>query len=134
MNETSTGNDSSQAEAGLPLPEGESSAPNRKRLRWPFWLTLGAVVTVLGVIVVPNFITARTTACHNSCIANLKMIDGGVQQWALENKKTSTDLPTASEVAFYLKGNQLPTCPEHGVYTLHTVSENPTCTIPGHSL
>ena len=33
---------------------------------------------------------ARTTAQKNACIANLKQIDGAVQQWALENKKSGT--------------------------------------------
>src|SRR5579871_5721695 len=50
-----------------------------------------AIIGLLAAIAIPNFVRARTTAQKNACIANLKQIDGAVQQWALENKKTSTD-------------------------------------------
>src|SRR6266545_3424888 len=34
----------------------------------------------------------------NSCIANLKQIDGAKATWALENKKTNSDIPTTNEL------------------------------------
>ena len=93
-----------------------------------------AIIGLLAAIAIPNFVKARTTAQKNSCIANLKQIDGGVQQWALENKKTSTDTPGTTEVAAYLKGNAIPACPGGGSYTINTVSQSPTCNVAGHSL
>ena len=95
-----------------------------------------AIIGLLAAIAIPNFVKARTTAQKNACIANLKQIDGAVQQWALENKKVSSDQPVTSDVSAYLKGNSLPACPAGGSYTLGVVSANPTCTLStdGHSL
>lgn len=76
-------------------------------------------------------------AQKNACIANLKQIDGAVQQWALENKKLAADrysLQDANLLA-YLRGSVLPRCPANGTYTHGaTVSAEPTCSIAGHTL
>ncbi len=69
-----------------------------------------------------------------ACINNLRQIDGAKQQWALENKKNAEDIPTATDIAAYLKGNALPTCPAGGGYTLNAVGAEATCSIPGHVL
>ena len=50
-----------------------------------------AIIGLLAAIAIPNFVKSRVTAQKNACISNLKRIDGAVQQWALENKKQSTD-------------------------------------------
>lgn len=73
----------------------------------------------------------------NTCINNLRLIDAAKQQWALENKKQSTDTPTMDDLRPYLgRGPNpvLPACPDGGAYTIGTVAEKPTCTIPGHVL
>jgi hypothetical protein len=67
------------------------------------------------------------------CINNLRQIDGAKQQWALENRKTITDVPTEKDVAPYLK-NAIPKCPGGGTYTLGAAGAAPTCSIPGHAL
>ena len=69
----------------------------------------------------------------NDCINNLRQIDGAIQQWALENKKTVNDVVTAKDIAPYLKDGG-PKCPAGGTYKLSTVAAVPTCTIPGHAL
>lgn len=71
------------------------------------------------------------------CISNLKQIDGAVQQWALENKKTATDTYSLSDTNLldYLRGSVLPRCPLGGVYSgAATISGCPLCTVPGHTL
>jgi len=95
-----------------------------------------AIIGLLAAIAIPNFVKARTTAQKNACVANLKQIDGAVQQWALEQKKTSTDNVTTTDVLDYLKGSVLPACPANGTYATSTVSSTPTCTQSaiGHSL
>ncbi len=70
----------------------------------------------------------------NVCINNLRQIDGAMQQWALEYKKTADAIPTAADITPYLPGNKLPACPSGGAYTLNKVSDPPTCSIPGHAL
>jgi septal ring factor EnvC (AmiA/AmiB activator) len=68
-----------------------------------------------------------------ACINNLRLLDGAMQQWALENRKDASAVPTAKEVAAYLK-NGIPKCPAGGAYTLNSVGTVPTCSIPGHAL
>jgi hypothetical protein len=70
----------------------------------------------------------------NACLNNLRQIDGAMQQWALENKKDANAVPTAKELAAYLKDRVVPRCPAGGTYTLNPVGSVPTCTIPGHAL
>jgi hypothetical protein len=70
----------------------------------------------------------------NACINQLRQIDGAMQQWALEYKKPANAIPTEKDIAPYLKGNMVPKCPGGGVYTIRSVAEVPTCSIPGHVL
>ena len=93
-----------------------------------------AIIGLLAAIAIPNFVKARTTAQKNACIANLKQIDGGIQQWALENKKAGTDTVTTDNVKDYLKGSTIPVCPGGGSYTVSNVQTSPTCNIAGHTL
>ncbi len=96
-----------------------------------------AIIGLLAAIAIPNFVKARATAQKNACIANLKQIDGAVQQWALENKKAATDtyLITDATLLLYLKGSQLPPCPAGGTYAAGgNVSGSPTCPISGHTI
>jgi predicted RNase H-like nuclease (RuvC/YqgF family) len=76
----------------------------------------------------------QQVAMRNACINYLRQFDGAKQQWALENRKSADAIPNEQDIARYLKGNVLPTCPAGGTYTLNAVSTNPTCSIPGHAL
>src|SRR5436309_1288205 len=71
----------------------------------------------------------------NSCHSNLLIIDGAKATWALENKKTNSDIPTTNEL--YGATNYIraaPYCPEGGSYMLGRVDERVRCSIPGHTL
>jgi hypothetical protein len=86
----------------------------------------------LAAIAIPNFVRARTTSQQNACINNLRQLDGGVQQWALENKAASGATVTSANILPYLKvttAGAIPACPGGGTYAVTTVSANPTCTI-----
>jgi DNA repair exonuclease SbcCD ATPase subunit len=71
---------------------------------------------------------------RNVCINNLRQLDGAKQQWALENGKTATAIPTGRDITPYLPGNKLPMCPAGGTYTLNAVGQLPTCSYPQHAL
>lgn len=73
------------------------------------------------------------TAAQNMCINNLRHLDGAKQQWALENQKTASAVPTMTDLAPYLR-NQVPACPSGGAYTLNSVGTSPSCGQPGHAL
>lgn len=76
-------------------------------------------------------------AARNTCLNRLRQIDGAKQQWALENNKPGSAIPTAQDIAPYIKldadGN-IPGCPAGGTYSINAVSEIPTCSLPGHVL
>ena len=87
-----------------------------------------AIIGLLAAIAIPNFIKAREASQKNACIANLKQIDGAKNTWALEQKKTSTALPTPADIfgaTLYIRDE--PTCPANGTYRLKTVAEKPEC-------
>ena len=94
-----------------------------------------AIIGLLAAIAIPNFVKARATSQRAACIANLKQIDGAKATWALENKKTSTDTPTAADLygaTKYIRDE--PTCPASGTYSINAVDARPTCTIADHTL
>jgi prepilin-type N-terminal cleavage/methylation domain-containing protein len=96
-----------------------------------------AIIGLLAAIAIPNFVRARNTSQTNACINNLRQLDGGVQQWALENKKQTSDTVTLADIQPYIKltsANALPACPAGGSYAVTTVSNAPTCNVAGHAL
>ena len=70
----------------------------------------------------------------DACLNNLRQLDGAKQQWALENKKAVTDIPTAKDIADYLPDGMIPKCPAGGAYTLKAMDSAPTCSVAGHAL
>jgi prepilin-type N-terminal cleavage/methylation domain-containing protein len=101
-----------------------------------------AIIGLLAAIAIPNFVKARTSAQTNACIANLKQVQGAIEQWALENKKAPTAAVTFTDISGsssnYIKqlinGTGGLNCPAGGTYTISTVAVTPTCDISGHSL
>jgi len=87
------------------------------------------VVLIIGVllaIAVPNFITARTNSRTQTCIANLKQIDTGKEQFAMANGLIAGGAvnDAADLVPVYLK--EWPTGPVTGVYNANAVGVDPT--------
>jgi len=67
----------------------------------------------------------------NSCINNLRLIEGAKDQWALEHKKGTGAVVNADELADYCKDSVVPTCPAGGAYTLNLIGETSSCSIHG---
>ena len=76
-----------------------------------------AIIGLLAAIAIPNFVKARNTSQTNACINNMRQIDSGIQQWALETGKSDSDTATSADVAPYVKGGY-PSCPAAGLYTI----------------
>jgi hypothetical protein len=74
----------------------------------------------------------------SACLNMLRQIDGAIQWWALENKKSPEDQPTWEDLKPYFGfadiNHPLPRCPNGGLYILRTVEEGPKCTVSGHDL
>jgi prepilin-type N-terminal cleavage/methylation domain-containing protein len=91
-----------------------------------------AIVTLLAVIAIPNYVRARTQSQLNACINNLRQLDDAAQEWAMENRKPADASVSFSDIQPYLKGAVL--CPAAGnsatfadCYALTTVSNKPAC-------
>jgi prepilin-type N-terminal cleavage/methylation domain-containing protein len=93
-----------------------------------------AIIGLLAAIAIPNFVRARNTSQKNTCINNLRQIDAGKQQWALENKQQDTATPAVGDVQNYIKNNIFPSCPASGTYTINVLTTDPTCSVSGHAL
>ena len=108
----------------------------------PFsWKLAVILIVVCGVptaLVFSLFLThnpqLHRTVKRNTCIANLRQLDGAAQQWALERQKQTNDLVVPAELLVHLKGSQMPACPVGGTYRLGRVMDAPTCSIKGHTL
>jgi prepilin-type N-terminal cleavage/methylation domain-containing protein len=94
-----------------------------------------AIIGLLAAVAIPNLVKARKSAQRQACINNLKTIEGAKAMWALEMKKTDSDVPSDSDLFGPGKNvDPKPTCPAGGTYDLRTVGEKPTCSIPDHAL
>jgi len=92
-----------------------------------------AILGLLMVIAVPNYLGSRDRAQQNVCISNLKRISDVKSVWAVLDNMGESDVPDWSDlVTAYLKS--IPTCPAGGTYEINAVSEDPTCDVPGHSI
>jgi hypothetical protein len=88
-------------------------------------------------MVLPALAKAKAKAQNISCINNLKQIDLAKRMWATDNHKNGTDTPTEQDLLPYLgrgPSGQFPKCPQDGTYTIGSVGEKPTCSVPGHAL
>ena len=105
--------------------------------------TLNGIVAVgllalLVAVVLPNFMRARHTTTGNPCAIILRQLDGATQEWALENRKTTNDVPTWEDLRPYLPyllgDGRIPTCYHGGTYTLGRPDKPPACSYPGDTL
>jgi len=97
-----------------------------------------AIIGLLAAIAIPNFVKARSTAQQTGCINNLRQMDGALQTWAMENRKSDNSPYTLNDLKPYIKldaNGDLPHCPGGGTYTEgSSVTNAPTCSIPSHKL
>jgi prepilin-type N-terminal cleavage/methylation domain-containing protein len=93
-----------------------------------------AIIGMLAAIAIPNFVKARTSAQKSACINNLRQLDGAIQEFALENKKATSDPVTLEDCTPYLKNSVV--CPAGGTtindsYSVTDCQSAPTCISKG---
>ncbi len=98
------------------------------------WPALAQVASHAPTLIPPQPAPAAVTNLQLVCINNLRQIDGAKQQWALENRRPATALPTAQDLLPYFRNIQMPVCPAGGQYSINAVNALPTCSTPGHAL
>ena len=94
-----------------------------------------AIIGLLAAIAIPNLVTARKKAARQACISTLKAIEGAKANWALDMKKSDSDVPTEADLFGpdkYIE--KVPTCPGGGTYSINAVRDKPTCSNPDHAL
>lgn len=84
-----------------------------------------AIIGLLAAIAIPSFVRARQTSQKNACINNLRQIDGGKDQWAIEEKQPTGASPSQANVTVYLK--KWPECPAGGTYAIAAIGTDPSC-------
>lgn len=109
---------------------------NRKNLGFTL-VEIMIVVMIIGIllaIAVPNFVKARDTSRARSCVGNLKQIDSGKEQYAMEaHLADGAAVAWADLVPDYIK--RQPACASGGAYTVANIGTDPTCSTGGsHSL
>ena len=100
-----------------------------------------AIIGLLAAIAIPSFIKARQESQTKSCINNLRIMDAGKEQAAMEmgwsgTQAIGTGTSQETNVLAYVKGNDTPVCPAHGTYTWGAIGTDPSCTLTssGHTL
>lgn len=90
-----------------------------------------AIIGILAAIAIPNFLKSRNTSQMNACIANMKQIEGAIEQAKLAGNSAPTLVVAAAVTGPGIYGDlgyvkTIPTCPYNkGAYTL--VADVPTC-------
>ncbi|MEA3368796.1 MAG: prepilin-type N-terminal cleavage/methylation domain-containing protein [Candidatus Ratteibacteria bacterium] len=85
-----------------------------------------AIIGLLVAIAIPNFLRAREEARANSCVANLKQLEGAKERWAMSMNENAAAVATTGDlVPDFLKIE--PTCPSGGSYEINAVNSVPTC-------
>jgi Mg-chelatase subunit ChlD/type II secretory pathway pseudopilin PulG len=90
-------------------------------------LAVVAVVAILASMLLPATSRAKMRAQRPAIINNLRLLDSAKQQWALEQRKSATDVPTMQDLQAYLGRG------EHGdvpavageTYNLGAVAQQP---------
>jgi prepilin-type N-terminal cleavage/methylation domain-containing protein len=62
-------------------------------------LIVVAIIGLLAAIAIPNYVKSREVTFRKTCMANLKQLEGAIQSWALETKKSTTS-PIVSDELF----------------------------------
>jgi hypothetical protein len=118
------------------------SQPAKQRRSPLVFVIVLAVIAILVLIFVPNFVREPWTSPANACINNLREIDGAKEEWMLKHNAKTNDIVTLDDIKPYLvpygepngfikldaNGN-LPKCPAGGIYTIGRIGEPPTCSL-----
>jgi hypothetical protein len=127
--------------------QGLQTKPTQRIDRWKM-STRGQIVKrlafAIGIAVVFGLVIFETPTMWRGpnyvpggCALRLEAIDAAKSQWALENHRTTNDVPTWDDLQPYLPQhmshvtNGVWYCPMGGHYTLGRLGEPATCSIGG---
>ena len=82
-----------------------------------------ALIGLLVAICIPSFMKSRETSQLNSVINNLRIVESAKDQWALQNRKGTGDLPDWPGLSDYIKGGTVKQVTSE-TYTINPVGTN----------
>jgi hypothetical protein len=94
-----------------------------------FTVLLGCFIVV---VLIPDFVAARYENNQNSCVNNLRQLQAGKMEWALETGATNGTLVTESDITPYIQldsNGKIPKCQAGGTYIIGRVGEDVRCSI-----
>jgi prepilin-type N-terminal cleavage/methylation domain-containing protein len=113
------------------LSDGKTGDTKMKKNKRGFTLLeimiVVAIIGLLAAMAMPAVTKARTTSQQRACINNLRQIESGKEQWALENRKVDGDEVVTGEIDQYMRAS--PTCQGGGTYTYDKVGTAASCAI-----
>ena len=91
-----------------------------------------AIIGLLAAMAIPNLNKSTDTARIKTIYNNLRVVDNAKMQWAVDNKKGEGDVPTAADIAPYMKSGKYPPTDVVGeTYNLNAIGVLPTATTRG---
>ena len=88
-----------------------------------------AIIGILAAIAIPNFLRSRKESLKNTCIANMKQVEGAIEQWYLAGNTAAPGTISAlcgPEETKFLKAE--PTCPANDtIYGVPAVDARVAC-------
>ena len=101
--------------------------------KWPRLISrYSSTAAVLLLLFTPSAVATSTQ--EGFCGNNLRMIQGAVDQWALEKRLDRTNSYSLSDTNLlsHMKGGVIKPCPSGGVYRVgKTIADEPLCSIHG---
>ena len=90
-----------------------------------------AIIALLAALAVPLFMNARSKSMQSSCFNNMRLLDGAMQQYALDDSNTvATTIAKLVGTNGYIRDT--PVCKGGGTYTLPTdLSGKTVCSVHG---
>ena len=97
-----------------------------------------AIIGLLIAIALPNFLEARKKAQARTCVANMRNVDGAIQQCSIEEPTTASTWDSSTEISVnYLKNSSGVYCPTLGsaggwyaIVWVNGASSNIVCKVP----
>ena len=93
---------------------------NRKGFTLVEIMIVVAIIGLLAAIAIPNFVTARGTAQTNTCLANIRTVQSGLELAAFETGASILSLADDAAVTAIVEPNyirNMPGCPTTGAYS-----------------
>lgn len=87
-----------------------------------------AIIGVLAAIAIPNFVKSRKESQKNACIANLKQIEGAIEQAKIGGKANPTSTDIFGSDAYIKVEPHCPSDPSQS-YAIPTDDSRPVCPV-----